>query len=91
MTQVFVHLVFVHVGISLDGFVAAVNCGPRNPFGHLGMKVHERMFPAGVRAAATGSGASNDCTGSGALHARERFWRFRVTNVFVRRTYEERV
>jgi hypothetical protein len=33
--------VFVHMGISLDGFVAGVNRGPRNPLGHLGMKMHE--------------------------------------------------
>ena len=42
------------MGISLDGFVAAVIRGPHNPFGHMGMKVHEWMFPAGVKAAATG-------------------------------------
>ena len=47
-------MVFVHIGISLDGFVAAVSRGPHNAFGHMGMKVHEWMFPAGVKAAATG-------------------------------------
>jgi hypothetical protein len=36
--------VFVHMGISLDGFVAGVNRGPHNPLGHMGMKVHEWMF-----------------------------------------------
>jgi hypothetical protein len=41
---VFVHTAFVHLGISLDGFVAGVNRGPHNPVGHMGMKVHEWMF-----------------------------------------------
>jgi dihydrofolate reductase len=36
--------VFVHVGISLDGFVAGVNRGPKNPLGHMGVKIHEWMF-----------------------------------------------
>jgi dihydrofolate reductase len=36
--------VFVHMGISLDGFVAGVNRGPHNPLGHMGMKVHAWMF-----------------------------------------------
>ena len=36
--------VFVHMGMSLDGFVAGVDCRPANPLGHLGMKVHEWMF-----------------------------------------------
>jgi dihydrofolate reductase len=36
--------VFVHMGISLDGFVAGVNRGPGNPLGHRGIKVHEWMF-----------------------------------------------
>ncbi len=36
--------VFVHMGISLDGFVAGVNRGPKNPLGHMGMKVHEWVF-----------------------------------------------
>ena len=36
--------VFVQMGISLDGFVAGVNRGPRNPLGHLGVKVHGWMF-----------------------------------------------
>jgi hypothetical protein len=55
MTKGFVHLVFVPMGIALDGFVAGVNRGPQNPFGHMGMQVHEWLFPAGVTAAATGS------------------------------------
>ncbi|HEX2036099.1 MAG TPA: hypothetical protein VHS99_18110 [Chloroflexota bacterium] len=49
MTTVFVHLGFDHMGISLDGFVAGVNRGPHNPYGHMGMKVHQWMFPAGVK------------------------------------------
>ena len=36
--------VFVHMGISLDGFVAGVNRGSHNPLRHMGMKVHEWMF-----------------------------------------------
>jgi len=35
--------VFVHMGISLDGFVAGLNRGPHNPLGHMGMKVHEKV------------------------------------------------
>ncbi|HEU5319847.1 MAG TPA: hypothetical protein VFX28_03545 [Methylomirabilota bacterium] len=40
MTKVFVHMVFVHMGISLDGFEAGVNRGPHDPLGQMGMKVH---------------------------------------------------
>ena len=29
-------MVFVHIGISPDGFVAAVSRGPHNTFGHMG-------------------------------------------------------
>ena len=65
MTDVFVHMVFAHMGVSLDGFVAGVNRGPHIPLGHMGMKVHEWMFPAGEKAAATGSRASANCTGIG--------------------------
>jgi hypothetical protein len=36
--------VFVQMGISLDGFVAGVNRGPKNPLGHLGIKMHEWQF-----------------------------------------------
>ena len=50
MTKAFVRTAFVHMGISLDGFVAGVNRGPHNPLDPLGMKVHEWMFPAGVKA-----------------------------------------
>ena len=55
MTKAFVRTAFVPMGISLDGFVAGVNRGPHNPLGRMGMKVHKEMFPAGVKAAATGS------------------------------------
>ena len=44
MRKVFVHMVFVRMGISLDGFVAGVNRGPHIPLGPMGMKVHEWMF-----------------------------------------------
>jgi dihydrofolate reductase len=36
--------VFVHMGMSLDGFVAGVNRGPANPLGRLGVKIHEWML-----------------------------------------------
>src|SRR5919202_922351 len=36
--------VFVHMGMSFDGFVAGVDRGPANPLGHLGMKVHEWLL-----------------------------------------------
>jgi dihydrofolate reductase len=36
--------VFVHLGMSLDGFIAGVNRGPKNPLGHRGVKMHEWMF-----------------------------------------------
>ena len=36
--------VFVHMGISLDGFIAGVNRGPHNPLGHMGMKIQEWAF-----------------------------------------------
>ncbi|HKD40802.1 MAG TPA: dihydrofolate reductase family protein [Myxococcaceae bacterium] len=36
--------VFVDVGISLDGFVAGPNRGPRNPLGDGGIEIHQWMF-----------------------------------------------
>jgi dihydrofolate reductase len=36
--------VFVNMGISLDGYIAGPNRGPRNPLGDQGMQVHEWMF-----------------------------------------------
>jgi hypothetical protein len=46
-------MVFVHLGISLDGFVAAVSRGAQRVRPH-GDEGPEWMFPAGVKAAATG-------------------------------------
>ena len=36
--------VFVDVGISLDGFIAGPNGGPKNPLGDYGLKIHDWMF-----------------------------------------------
>ena len=36
--------VFVHMGISLDGYIAGPNRGPKNPLGDEGKKVHEWVF-----------------------------------------------
>jgi len=36
--------VFVHVGVSLDGFLAGPNRGPKNPLGDRGTTIHEWMF-----------------------------------------------
>src|SRR5262245_38829251 len=36
--------VFVHMGISLDGFIAGPNRGPKNPLGDRGTSIHEWMF-----------------------------------------------
>lgn len=36
--------VFVHVGMSLDGFIAGPNRGPKNPLGDAGTSIHEWMF-----------------------------------------------
>src|SRR5260221_14359638 len=36
--------VFVHVGISLDGFIAGSNRGPTNPLGDRGRTIHQWMF-----------------------------------------------
>jgi dihydrofolate reductase len=36
--------VFFDVGISLDGFIAGPNGGPKNPLGDGGMTIHEWMF-----------------------------------------------
>jgi dihydrofolate reductase len=48
--------VFVHMGISLDGYVAGPNRGPKNPLGDGGTTVHEWMFKqqAFLRTHATG-------------------------------------
>jgi dihydrofolate reductase len=36
--------VFVHMGISLDGYVAGTNRGPKNPMGGVSPKLHAWMF-----------------------------------------------
>ncbi len=36
--------VFVDVGMSLDGFIAGLNGGPKNPLGDGGIKIHDWMF-----------------------------------------------
>jgi dihydrofolate reductase len=36
--------VFVHMGISLDGYIAGPNRGPKNPLGDEGPSIHEWMF-----------------------------------------------
>ena len=36
--------VFFDVGMSLDGFIAGLNGGPKNPLGDGGMKIHDWMF-----------------------------------------------
>jgi len=36
--------VFVDVGMSLDGFIAGLNGGAKNPLGDGGMNIHEWMF-----------------------------------------------
>lgn len=37
-------IVFVHMGISLDGYVAGPNRGPKNPLGDGGRSIHAWMF-----------------------------------------------
>jgi len=37
--------VFVDAGISLDGFIAGLNGGPKNPLGDEGTKIHQWMYP----------------------------------------------
>jgi dihydrofolate reductase len=36
--------VFVHLGISLDGYIAGPNRGPKNPLGDAGTTIHEWVF-----------------------------------------------
>lgn len=36
--------VYFEAGISLDGFVAGPDGGPKNPLGNDGMKIHEWLF-----------------------------------------------
>jgi dihydrofolate reductase len=36
--------VFVHLGISLDGYIAGPNRGPKNPLGDEGTSIHSWMF-----------------------------------------------
>ena len=36
--------VFVDLGISLDGFIAGLNGGPKNPLGDGGINIHSWMF-----------------------------------------------
>jgi dihydrofolate reductase len=36
--------VFVHLGISLDGYIAGMNRGPKNPLGDAGTSIHEWVF-----------------------------------------------
>ena len=37
-------MVFVEVGMSLDGFIAGPNGGPRNPLGDRGTQIHQWMY-----------------------------------------------
>jgi len=37
--------VFFDVGISLDGFIAGLNGGPKNPLGDNGTKIHQWLYP----------------------------------------------
>jgi dihydrofolate reductase len=37
--------VFFSVGISLDGFIAGLNGGPKNPLGDGGTKIHQWVYP----------------------------------------------
>jgi len=49
--------VFVHMGISLDGFIAGPNRGPKNPLGDRGTSIHTWMFQqASFRRAHGGEG-----------------------------------
>jgi hypothetical protein len=36
--------VFFDVGITLDGFIAGPNGGPKNPLGDGGLAIHDWMF-----------------------------------------------
>jgi hypothetical protein len=38
-------IVFVDVGMSLDGFIAGPNGRPGNPLGDEGLRIHEWVFP----------------------------------------------
>ncbi len=37
--------IFFDVGMSLDGFIAGLNGGPKNPLGDEGLKIHGWVFP----------------------------------------------
>jgi hypothetical protein len=60
--------VFFYVGISLDGFIAGLNGGPKNPLGNGGTIIHNWMFKQksflehlGIEGRATGN-KDNDIT-----------------------------
>jgi dihydrofolate reductase len=36
--------IFFDIGLSLDGFIAGLNGGPKNPLGDEGVKIHDWMF-----------------------------------------------
>jgi len=36
--------IFVDIGLSLDGFIAGTNRGPRNPLGDAGTRIHEWVY-----------------------------------------------
>lgn len=52
--------VFVHVGMSLDGFIAGPNRGPKNPLGDGGTSIHEWMFRQQAFRDAHGMGAGGE-------------------------------
>jgi hypothetical protein len=36
--------IFIDVGMSLDGFIAGLNGGPKNPLGDGGIEIHKWLF-----------------------------------------------
>jgi dihydrofolate reductase len=52
--------VFVHLGISLDGYIAGPNRGPKNPLGDEGTTIHSWMFKQRAFSRAHGMGDAGE-------------------------------
>ena len=79
--------VFVHVGMSLDGFIAGPNRGPHNPLGDGGTSIHEWMFRQQAFRDAHNMGSGGD---TGPDHQRLQSFVDRIgANILGKRMFEE--
>lgn len=79
--------VFVHLGMSLDGFIAGPNRGPKNPLGDGGESIHTWMFKQRVFRQNHGLGGEGE-TGADNRILEQTFGRIGA-NIMGKRMFEE--